>query len=196
MAHTPKCARHPARRHATFLPALVRARFHVECRTYSASPICHHRIRLGKDGTPSHPRHAAPDGSAAISFSTAFPRCPNFHRERKSPRPAFRGAPRLPRLKPLASLKLENRGWTLDVLNAMGTLGKSQFDWPKSMPSSSHCANFTRRTTMFATKSVSNSKSSATWPPRIPRRRLLPPPINPKTVQEHSPSVDVRTTHL
>ena len=32
------------------------------------------------------------------------------------------------RLKPLASLKLENRGWTLDVLNAIGTLGKREFD--------------------------------------------------------------------
>ncbi len=32
------------------------------------------------------------------------------------------------RLKPLASLKLENRGWTLDVLNAVRTLNKPQFD--------------------------------------------------------------------
>jgi len=32
------------------------------------------------------------------------------------------------RLKPLASLKLENRGWTLDVLNAIGTLGKAEFE--------------------------------------------------------------------
>lgn len=32
------------------------------------------------------------------------------------------------RLKPLASLKLETRGWTLDVLNAIGTLGKKEFD--------------------------------------------------------------------
>jgi type II restriction enzyme len=32
------------------------------------------------------------------------------------------------RLKPLASLKLEKRGWTLDVLNAIGTLGKREFE--------------------------------------------------------------------
>jgi type II restriction enzyme len=32
------------------------------------------------------------------------------------------------RLKPLASLKLENRGWTLDVLNVVRSLDKSEFD--------------------------------------------------------------------
>jgi type II restriction enzyme len=32
------------------------------------------------------------------------------------------------RLKPLALLKLDNRGWTLDVLNAVRSLNKSQFD--------------------------------------------------------------------
>ncbi len=32
------------------------------------------------------------------------------------------------RLLPLASLKLEKRGWTLDVLNAIGTLGKRAFE--------------------------------------------------------------------
>jgi type II restriction enzyme len=35
------------------------------------------------------------------------------------------------RLKPLASLKLERRGWTLDVLNAVRSLGKTQFDLPE-----------------------------------------------------------------
>jgi len=35
------------------------------------------------------------------------------------------------RLKPLASLKLEKRGWTLDVLNAIGTLGKTEFGLPE-----------------------------------------------------------------
>lgn len=32
------------------------------------------------------------------------------------------------RLKPLASLKLEKRGWTLDVLNAVRSLNKAEFD--------------------------------------------------------------------
>ena len=32
------------------------------------------------------------------------------------------------RLKPLASLRLEKRGWTLDVLNAIRSLNKSEFD--------------------------------------------------------------------
>ncbi len=32
------------------------------------------------------------------------------------------------RLKPLASLNLEKRGWTLDVLNVVRLLNKSQFD--------------------------------------------------------------------
>lgn len=32
------------------------------------------------------------------------------------------------RLKPLASLKLEKRGWTLDVLNAVRLLKKPEFD--------------------------------------------------------------------
>jgi len=32
------------------------------------------------------------------------------------------------RLKPLASLKLEKRGWTLDVLSAVRALGKAEFD--------------------------------------------------------------------
>jgi len=35
------------------------------------------------------------------------------------------------RLQPLASLKLDNRGWTLDVLNAIGTLGKREFELPE-----------------------------------------------------------------
>jgi type II restriction enzyme len=32
------------------------------------------------------------------------------------------------RLKPLADFKLEKRGWTLDVLNAVRSLGKTEFD--------------------------------------------------------------------
>lgn len=35
------------------------------------------------------------------------------------------------RLRPLASLKLEKRGWTLDVLNAIDTLGKTEFELPE-----------------------------------------------------------------
>lgn len=35
------------------------------------------------------------------------------------------------RLQPLASLKLEKRGWTLDVLNTIGTLGKREFELPE-----------------------------------------------------------------
>jgi type II restriction enzyme len=35
------------------------------------------------------------------------------------------------RLKPLASLKLEKRGWTLDVLNAVRSLGKTEFELPE-----------------------------------------------------------------
>jgi type II restriction enzyme len=35
------------------------------------------------------------------------------------------------RLKPLASLKLEKRGWTLDVLNAVRSLGKTDFELPE-----------------------------------------------------------------
>ena len=35
------------------------------------------------------------------------------------------------RLKPLADLKLEKRGWTLDVLSAARSLGKTEFDLPE-----------------------------------------------------------------
>jgi type II restriction enzyme len=35
------------------------------------------------------------------------------------------------KLKPLASLKPEKRGWTLDVLNAVRSLGKSEFQLPE-----------------------------------------------------------------
>jgi type II restriction enzyme len=35
------------------------------------------------------------------------------------------------KLKPLASLKPEKRGWTLDVLNAVRSLGKTEFELPE-----------------------------------------------------------------
>jgi type II restriction enzyme len=35
------------------------------------------------------------------------------------------------RLQPLASLKLEKRGWTLDVLNVVRSIGKTEFELPE-----------------------------------------------------------------
>ncbi|MFZ0335974.1 MAG: DpnI domain-containing protein [Candidatus Acidiferrales bacterium] len=66
------------------------------------------------------------------------------------------------KIRPLAKLRPEMRGWTLDVLNLVRSLHKQTSLSPTPTPSNRISLRFIPRTATSATKSASNSKSSAT----------------------------------
>jgi hypothetical protein len=66
------------------------------------------------------------------------------------------------RLHPLEKLKVEKRGWTLDVLNVVRSLNKPEFSLSDVYAHAADLARLHPNNAHVPTKSANNSKSSAT----------------------------------
>jgi type II restriction enzyme len=77
-------------------------------------------------------------------------------------RPASEVRQAYKRLRPLENLKVETRGWTLDVLNVVRSLNKKEFSLADVYAHSDELAKLHPKTPTSPTKSANNSKSSET----------------------------------